>query len=360
MRFVALAGVLASGCFSTPGLTRSDGGAEGDGAIDVPVTGDANLIWVSRFTIIPGMDDTSVADAMCTADAAGLPANTYVAYLSTTTSSIHSRIMAAGARGWVRPDGKPVADMPSELGSGQHLYPPRLDPTGTDLGEQEYDVATGTTPLGGAASNCADYSQPTGTITVGLPDAYGGVWTESRTTSCNAPSRVYCLGIGKSARVEVTRTPANRIAFVSTTKVTGIQGRGAMDDACKVDALTRSELAGKTFLAAVAVPGEPIASRFSPGAPWERLDGVVVLTGQLRLLAPIALDVQAHPSDTDVWVGAPDFSTLATFDQTCAGWLGAGTTGLSGDSTRSNTSRALALNTLLVCSLEMSVYCLET
>ena len=84
-----------------------------------------------------------------------------------------------------------------------------------------------------------------------------------------------------------------------------------------------------------------------------------MLTEQLQLLAPIVLDVQGHPSDTNVWVGARDFSAPASFDQTCDGWIGTGTTGLSGDSTRSKTNRALALNTMLACSLPMSVYCLE-
>src|SRR5207249_1446674 len=95
-----------------------DTSANGDGGGlpgDALATG-ANLAFVSSATYTPGaIGGAAAADATCNALAtsAGLP-GTYVAWLSTTTQNAVDRV--SGARGWVRIDGLPIADLPTALG----------------------------------------------------------------------------------------------------------------------------------------------------------------------------------------------------------------------------------------------------
>lgn len=220
---------------------------------------------MSRVSIAPEtLTSLADADALCANDARDLPSNTYVAWLSTSTTSIRSRILAAGGRGWVRPDGKPVADTLSDLEAGRHFYPPRLDAASNDVAGPEPEIATGTSQGGVGHYTCGDFGTTTGNlIDFGIADASGYEWTERASDGCDVTFRLYCLGIAGNDVVQPTPNTSHRYAFVSTRKVTGVVGRAAMDEACRLDAATRPDLAGHIFLAAVPLLGSSIASRFS-------------------------------------------------------------------------------------------------
>ena len=92
----------------------SDDG-NGDGGPSV------NIAFVTSTSVqISTLGGHLGADALCAqrAEAGGLPSNTYVAWLSTSTVDAKTRL--AGARGWVRPDGLPFADTLESPRGGSH------------------------------------------------------------------------------------------------------------------------------------------------------------------------------------------------------------------------------------------------
>jgi hypothetical protein len=101
--FISLAAVgLATGCGRLDFDEQSDSGE---------IATSANFVFVTSSAHAPIElgPDLGAADAICAARAteANLP-GTYVAWLSTSTRQARDRL--AGARGWVRVDGRPVAD----------------------------------------------------------------------------------------------------------------------------------------------------------------------------------------------------------------------------------------------------------
>lgn len=118
----------------------------------------ANYVFVTSTTHLVSTfgSDLAGADAICMqrASAAGL-AGTYRAWLSSSTVNARERL--SGARGWYRPDGKPVADRVEDLLAGRMFYPIRVDENGDDIGIVGPEVATGTVSNGGRSFNrCND------------------------------------------------------------------------------------------------------------------------------------------------------------------------------------------------------------
>jgi hypothetical protein len=105
------------------------------------------------------------ADAICATHAANAGhSGTFVAYLSTSTDNAIKRIQ--DARGWVRTDGLPVADLPSDITNGRLFYPIRLDENKADVGAALVWTGSGTTGVHDVS--CNDW-----TINSGPSGAYG-------------------------------------------------------------------------------------------------------------------------------------------------------------------------------------------
>ena len=294
-------------------------------------------------------------DAVCAtrAAAAGLP-GTYRAWLSTSTIDAIDRL--AGARGWRRIDGTPVADLPSDLIDGRMLSAIRLDETGADVGDLTA-IVTGTYSDGTALETCSDYTDPSANVTTGTASASDGWWTNVDTLGCATPAPLYCFGIDLDVPLGVS--PATgRLAFVSTAKFTPSSGLAAADETCASEAAAAG-LAGE-FLALLPASG-PAEGRFDPtGPPWIRVDGLPLAPSADAFFAGntrTPLDVAAtggHIVDYVLTGGAPNDAPDPTLD--CAGWTSSSGNSVYGFSAESGVEAFN--NTTAGCATAQPVYCL--
>src|SRR5439155_16338708 len=131
------------------GGDAGDAGDAGDGSGATP----NNYVFATSSTYLPNLGGLAGADTLCMqrATAAGLPGH-YVAWLSTSAVAAPSRLVLPGtanpARGWIRPDGRPVTDRISDLLAGTIYYPIRVDEAGLDLETGSHEVLTGTRSTG--------------------------------------------------------------------------------------------------------------------------------------------------------------------------------------------------------------------
>lgn len=288
----------------------------------------ANYVFVTSTEYSPAGLTLAGADAECAARAAeaSLP-GTYVAWLSTSTVDAESRL--GTARGWVRTDGLPFADLRGELlAFGQVLYPPRLDEWGRP---PERTLAITGTSGGGwfvwALDNCSDWTSTSGNFAFGSVTAGTGGWTYSGSAACSPglTGHLYCLGTDVAAPVAPTATGGGRLAFVSGYVLPGPGGVEALDAQCAADAAAAA-LSG-SFKALVATSSASASSRFDLGkGPWVRTDGVAIVSGATDLLdqdllAPIdATSYGVYWGPERVWTGASSPGAVGTAATTCSDW----------------------------------------
>jgi hypothetical protein len=366
----AFALLCVAGCFSRPGLSRGDASgdddamaqSDGDVGFDSLPGGPYNVIFVTSDEKEIGMiGSVAAADAWCEQMSAGLPPNTYRAWMSSTTETVAMRI--GSAQGWVRPDGRPVASTLAQLTAGNHLYPPRLDETGTDVTGLDPRIATGTNETGQLVENCADLDNRGLDFTFGRADAAAYFWTIAGENACDENGRLYCLGVDHSNALALPPDPSHRIAFISGQKYGVGSGIAVLDDACETEAIAAS-LQGD-FRAALAVDGASIQSRFPAGAPWARRDGVVVIPSDMStILAPIWLDAHGSPltllpDSAVVWTGATSF-TQTNSTRTCDSWENSTSvfTSTTGFAVRGRALEAIG-NSMTTCNTQQRVYCLQ-
>jgi Divergent InlB B-repeat domain len=343
-----------------------------------------NFAFVSSKTVSMPLGNSAAAsqaaaDAFCQTQAglAKLPGD-YVAWLSTSDRTAVSKL--EGSRGWIRPDGRPLADTPAHLAHGEIYHPLELDENGL---LPNFDPAvpftkwvgvyfTGTHVDGVASTdNCSDYTANTGAITVG-DGANGPIWTDfpfggSNIPDCSVPLSLACFEVGAS--VDVTPHDSGRLAFVTDGNITPSTdgGRAAADQLCATEA-SHAGLPGE-YLALMATSsktdGAPL-SRFDTSAgalPWVRLDGVGLVEhpmdmGGRTLLAPVGVTPTLQYVDDYFWAGSDDPLTRATAaDQNCADWTDAGGKTESGSSDRSDLWFHEGLGDL--CQFPHRVLCLQ-
>ena len=287
----------------------------------------SNVVFVTTPTIVPGaLGGLAQADAICqaSADQSALP-GTYIAWLSTSTVNAIDRL--AGSRGWVRTDGTPFADQPSDLVAGTVWSPISLLADGSEQVFADPVVITGTTAAGVAATTtCGNWTSMTGTFTQGFLTATSAAWSEAvvaDATVCNVAARLYCFGIGNQVAV-MTPGATSRRAFLSTAITSG-NGVAPMDDRCRQDAIAAS-LPG-TYRALIATTTMTALSRFTTNGPrWERVDGIPLaptapdLAIGFRVPLPIRADGSRDTTDGEAWTGAGDPSTVSVSDEACLDW----------------------------------------
>lgn len=319
-----------SGMTST-GSTTAVGGSSSSTESSSSSSGDPgpqpNIVFVTSQPVPRGADVVAQADGLCVALAqdAGLP-GAFVAWLSTRQVGAIERLR--GARGWVRPDGLPFADRPSDIVEGRILYPPVLDELGAEVRNRR--VVTGTSGVGQAASNCEDWTATADvSVTRGNPGATFSAWTSDGTVGCSEARSlgVYCFGVDASVPVE-HEAVEGRQAFVTATMFDGSVGRATFDEACS----TEAEAAGVpgNFLALVAISTESALSRFdTSGPPWVNMLGVplantaAALTVVSHLEAPPNFTATAEPVTGDYWVGSALPTTAGGGSSgTCTDWTG--------------------------------------
>lgn len=371
----ALSVIALLGCFTKPGFDGADpnDAAVVDGkdttSLDAGVDGmkySHNVAFVTSVTTsVTALKSLAAADAFCDMRAmlAGLPENTYVAWLSGPNQAAPLRLKSA--RGWVRVDGRPFADTIANLTSGVIYHPLRIDETGMDRGG--VPVATATTENGELQN--ADCDSFTGDglehIAVGMSDATKRRWTDNATTEpCTESVRLYCLGTDLDT--PVTITPVTGLtAFVSTTLFLPEDGPLAADALCETDALSNS-FPGN-YVALLATPGATAASRLpNVSESWVRRDGIpialsaaYVINGDL--LTTLNVDAGGQYVDAQVWTGITLQGGLdVAAGNTCAGWgsKDMSLTGHVGTSTRTTTNWYRSA-TAQSCANARRVYCFQ-
>ena len=343
------------------------GGADGPGPALDALTG-VNVVFTTSSVHAPrDLGGLPGADEICTARAgeAGLP-GTYVAWLSTAGTSAPSRL--AGARGWVRPDGRPVFDTVAELSTGILWYPLDRDEQGRAVRTTSSAgvlVATGTNMDGSySGEDCAGYtSTGVGSVEGGRADVGTRNWTQGFGIGCDQPIRLYCLGIDHATPVSLSSGTARGAFLLSTASFSHNTGVAGADAACQGEA-TSSGLSG-TYRALLASTGSSPISRFQTGgAPWARVDGVLLAESAEafavgQFLAPLEVTAGGMRPLPGMFAttGAASPSTAGDDTTTCQAWTRASST----------TTRAIAsTNSVEVFSTQTTncvnpsqLYCLE-
>jgi hypothetical protein len=326
----------------TKDATTGDGST--DGTPDAPPQ--FNRVFVSSTSVDLCAVGVAGADAECQslATAAGLP-GTFVAWASEAGKNARDRIGAA--RGWRRVDGRPFADLATDLTSGTVLYPPRLDENGNDLGQAI--VVSGTNADGSANTG-------SGCMLGGFASNGGTRWFTGISVG---PSKVICLGTDQQTPVSFTPQSGRRI-WASTSTFDPSTGVTTADTICAAEAAG----AGVTgmFRAWLSTTTQTAGSRLVlTGAVWVRADGVPVVSSTanmttLALDVPVSQHLDGTPAFGYAWTGG----MAATMTQSCNNWTSKSNTlsGLLYPITETSSSGFTATSPQ-GCSATAGVICLE-
>ncbi len=326
-----------------------------------------NYAFVTSTTHTGNLGGLPGADAICAARAseAGLPGS-YVAWLSTSTVDAVDRL--GGARGFIRPDGAPFADLPTELTANEVWNALHLDETGADVGGDL--VWTGTAKNGtvSGSATCSDWASTSGSGRIGNSQGGPATWTDaSSSPSCGQPHRLYCFGTSLTPPALGPTVESAKIAFLSTNTLQpstspGVAGADAM---CAADA-SGAGLTG-TFRALLATSGASAVSRVTLAARYVRPDGTFIATGS-ALAAGGALTSGIWQrangaylaSFSDVaWTGATTPSVAGTVSSTCGNFASATGAGFFGRATLADGTWWHDAATTSACTQGHHVYCLQ-
>jgi hypothetical protein len=361
---MALMVVVALGCGRKAYDGTSDSGVDAnqvdDDGGDGP-TFNANVVFVTSTSQPPSsIGSLDAADVICQglADGAGLE-GTYVAWLSSSTVNARDRV--GTARGWVRPDGRPVADRVEDLQQGRMYHPIRIDENGDDLNGAAPSVATGTKIDGSTDSdNCGDYSDPNLFIETGSHGQTTNDFTAGAEKACSDPFRLYCFGVDRSEPLVVT--PAEgRLAFMSLAPLTMAGGIEEADAICAGEASTAG-ISG-TFKAYMATSTASAASRFDLNGPtWVRIDGIAMADTALdfasgNLHAPLNVSATLTYSTGRAWTGADDPFVVGSLGSTCQDWTDPLETSTAGRS--NSTTSFFKSSSAIDCVDNNELYCLQ-
>lgn len=258
----------------------------GDGNRSVTATfASANFAFVSQPTVIAGsLGSAAAADTVCQqeADAADLP-GTYVAWLSDSSTNAIDRL--TGARGWVRLDGRPVIDRPSDLPARSMRYPILFESGGVPVANT--NPVMGTSDENGTllAASCEDFSVMTGSLRAGFASHVGERWARGTIASCGSPGRVYCFGTDHTTPFPIRIPEERRRVFVTDQPWLGLtEGVASADAHCAAEA-TRAGLLG-TFIAFLSTTRVPAIDRIDPTGPvYTRMDGVPLANSSADFVA---------------------------------------------------------------------------
>lgn len=311
---------------TSTGIADSGSSSESSSSTGEVPEPQANIVFMTSLGIPKGPNVVEQADVLCNglAQDAGLPGE-FVAWLSTSELGALERL--DGARGWVRPDGLPFADRPSDILEGRIFYPPVLDELGSEVRSRR--ALTGTSAAGEASANCEDWTITEDvSATIGEPGATFSAWTSDGSMNCAEAQSlgVYCFGVDLSVPVEF-EPQQGRQAFVTATLFDGSVGLAAFDDACASEA-AGARLKG-SYLALVATSTQSALSRFdTSGPPWVNALGVplantaAALSVLAHLEAPPNFTAVGEPVTADYWVGSALPTTVGA--STCTDWTGEG------------------------------------
>ena len=293
---------------------------------------DHNLVFVTRDTFRGDFGGLDAGDDHCATAAidAGLD-GTFVALLSAGQTHAIDRLRRPGSgdlpRGFIRMDGKPIADTLADLIVSHRIwYPVLYDQAGQAAGG---NVWTGSTSVGQAATglHCTAWTVATDRANVGLASG-GAALLEAGTQMCNTRAALACVMVNKQTALSATPDPPNsadRVLYLSKASfVTRSDNVPSTRDAA--DALCDAERPGSRLTRALlANPGEPGANRLSASVRYVRPDGLFIGTGADLLAGALATGIWVHhdgtfASEVEVWSGASGIITSGSNQSTCTGW----------------------------------------
>ena len=321
----------------------------------------ANIVFVTSTRHVPAdVGSLEAGDAICAERAAegGLEGR-FLAFLASSLTSPAERF--TDSRGWVRPDGKPVADTFESLMADEMFYPIRLDENGDDVGSGSSILAmTGINATGQLGANCDDYSTTTGQIQTGSPHYTAPGALKQAASTCADAYRIYCFEVGKEVEVSPIAV-AGPVAFVSTEAfLVTPDGIQAADDTCQREA--RSAGLSGEFLALIPPGDRPAFSRFdSEGERWVRVDGVPVAESRLAFAnddSETSLNVTATGQyiACNAW-GAESLTEV--HQDSCNGWTDQSAEGARGECNATGISLHRVVVGPLCNSGTYHLYCLQ-
>ncbi|MCC6847523.1 MAG: hypothetical protein IT294_03410 [Deltaproteobacteria bacterium] len=324
-----------------------------------------NLVFATSTTHGGDLGGLAGADAICTTRAAGAGlSGAYVAWLSTATVNAIDRLGAA--RGFVRPDGAPVADLPSALAANQVFNAIRLDERGNDLGAVE--VWTGTQKNGTTSgATCANWTATSGNGRIGNGLGGPAAWTDAANGNCSQPRRIYCFGTSLGANALGPTVTEGKLAFITNGTLDPSTGDGiaSADAMCASEALGAS-LSG-TYKALLATSTASAVSRIALAATYVRRDGTFVADGAtLAAGGTLASGIWQRPTGaylgslSDVaWSGATTPSVAGTSTTTCGDFASSTGAAIFGSATFASATWWNNTANTSACATEHHVYCLQ-
>lgn len=324
-----------------------------------------NIVFVTSTTHNGNFGGLAGADTICTnlATAAGLP-GTYVAWLSTASVNAVDRL--GSARGFVRHDGEPFADQPSEIVTNQIFNAIHLDELGNDVGAVE--VWTGTQNDGTVAgSTCTDWTVGSGNGRVGNSSGGPAAWTDATNGNCSQPRRHYCFGTSLSANALGPTVTTGKIAFITNGTIQPSAGDGlaSADGKCATEAA--NALLPGTYKALLATSTASAISRVALAATYVRPDGTLIADGAtLAAGGTLASGIWQRPtgaylsSISDVaWTGATTPSVAGTSTSTCGNFASATGAAIFGSGTLASSAWWNNTANTSGCAAMHHVYCLQ-
>lgn len=301
----------------------------GSSATTVNVTStNQNVVFITSQKHLGNFGGLSGANAFCNsaAVAAGVP-GTFVAFLGTAAGSGTTPYAQLGsARGWIRIDGRPFTDTVSGLQTSRTMwYPMSLDEFGNPGATQYFTGIIN--PLETTGSTCNDWTSSSNNVTaIGGEGSEGGYFDDFWLLPCGTGS-IACFGTDFTNAVSVTAASGRHI-FASSGKVDPSMGIAGADTVCRNLAQAAGLANSARFQAALPTTTASIASRFNlSGAPWVRVDGVLVAATasdfmNAALLAPPYTNELGQPVQNAAWFGAAQGATVVATNtaDTCNDW----------------------------------------
>jgi hypothetical protein len=321
----------------------------------------ANIAFTTSTTVTGDTGGLAGADAECQsrAEAADL-SGTFRAWLYTSYDSPAVRFGAA--RGWVRPDGRPFADHPSDVELGILHYPLTLDEYGRAVSDGA--VRTGAGNGGFISATCEDWTAAsTAYADSGYNYSVGYTFQGLAPVTCNVDSALYCVQVDNM--VALQPLPATgRLAFVSSEWFFPGGGISDADRICQSEA-TEVGLPG-VYSAMLATSTASAGSRFdTSGPPWVRPDGIRITSSADQMFtadhwdtAPNNLAGGATLAGASGWSGGTSLSRPGTPENTCEDWTSTVGYGSAGGVALSQVQARHFIN-LVQCDIGLNLTCLQ-
>jgi hypothetical protein len=325
-----------------------------------------NLVFMTSQAYFPDLGGTAPYDAECNrlASEAGINGAAGTAYVS-AMSGPQSFLDRLGpiARGWVRMDGLPFGDLPSQLLGATPMvhYSVQYD----EYGRRSYFglVLSGTAPDGTVQGNCNDWTSRSADLQLmTIAGRNGPGWLGNPVPRCSSPTTttagdtsaysILCLGTTKSAPLTLPRFTGKLMWVTNTPYVVGSM---TPDQKCQLERPPSVSQA----VAFIGYAGRVNSEVLDLEATYVRPDGQLVGTGQqvanLSTVGGPWITAEGNiQSPVGVWTGV---GVPASTD-TCNDWRDPLSTGSLG-SLGADNWRAFAAGFGASCAFTAHLYCIE-